>query len=78
MQNTATSAGNQNTSLATHVDLQLDEIKALVLGDPSTAQENFQLIESNINYLYMQGRAWNTAYECRFASIPQMLGQLEP
>ena len=41
VQNTATSAGNQNNQLATHVDLQLDEIKALILGAQTTAQENF-------------------------------------
>ena len=32
MQNTASSAANQNSQLATHVDTQLVEIKALILG----------------------------------------------
>ena len=50
VQNTATSAANQNNPLATHVDSQLDEIKALILGAQTTAQENLQRIHSNINY----------------------------
>ena len=77
MQNTATSAANQNNQLATHVDSQLDEIKALILEAQITAHENFQRIHSNINYLYNRGREWNTAYERRFASIEESLGQLE-
>ena len=32
VQNTATSVDNQNSQLATHVDTQLDEIKALILA----------------------------------------------
>ena len=63
MQNTASSATNQNRQLAPHVDTQLDEIKALILGTQTTAQENFQPIHGNINYLYNRGREWNTAYE---------------
>ena len=63
VQNTASSAANKNSQLATHVDTQLDEIKALILGAQTTAQENFQRIYSNINYLYNRGREWNTAYE---------------
>ena len=63
LENTAFSAANQNSQLATHVDTQLDEIKALILGAQTTAQENFQRIHSNINYLYNRGRQWNTAYE---------------
>ena len=31
-QNTASSAANQNRKLATHIDTQLDEIKAIILG----------------------------------------------
>ena len=69
MQNTASSAANQNSQLATHVDTQLDDIKALILAVQATAQENFQRIHSNINYLYKRGREWNTAYEVRFPSI---------
>ena len=75
--NTASSAGNQNSQLTTHVDTQLDEIKALILGAPTTAQENFQWIHSNINYLYNRGRDWNTAYERRLASIEKRVGQLQ-
>ena len=41
VQHTATSAANQNNQLATHVDSQLDEIKALILGARTTAQEKF-------------------------------------
>ena len=63
VQNTASSAANQNSQLATYVDTQLDEIKALILGAQTTAQENFQRIHSNINYLYNRGREWNAAYE---------------
>ena len=63
VQNTVSSATNQNSQLATHVDTQLDEIKALILGAQTTAEENFQGIHSNINYLYNRGREWNTAYE---------------
>ena len=55
VQNTASSAANQNSQLATHVDTQLDAIKALILGAQTTAQENLQRIHSNINYLYNQG-----------------------
>ena len=63
VRNTATSACNQTNQLATHVNTQLDEIKALTLGAQTTAQDNFQRIHGNINYLYNQGREWNTAYE---------------
>ena len=77
VQNTASSTANQNSQRATHVDTQLDNIKALILGAQTTAQENFQPIHSNINYLYNRGREWNTAYERRFASIKERLGQLE-
>ena len=77
MQNTASSATNANSQLATHVDTQLDGIKALILGAQTTAQANLQRIHSNINYLYNRGREWNTAYERRFASIEERLGQLE-
>ena len=41
VQNPATSAANQNTQLASHVDSQRDEIKALILGAQTIAQENF-------------------------------------
>ena len=37
VQNTASSAANQNSQLATHVDTRLDEIKALILGAQTTA-----------------------------------------
>ena len=37
VQNTATSATNHTNQLATHVDTQLDEIKALILGAHTTA-----------------------------------------
>ena len=77
VQNTASSAANQNRELATHIDTQQDEIKGLILGAQTTAQENLQRIHSNINYLCNQGREWNTAYERRFASIEESLGQLE-
>ena len=63
VQNTASSAANQNRHLATHVDTQLDEIKALILGAQTTTRENLQRIHSNINYLYNRGREWNRAYE---------------
>ena len=56
VQNTASSAANQNSQIATHFDTQLDEIKALILGAQTTAQENFQCIHSNIDYLYNRGR----------------------
>ena len=75
--NTASSAANQNSQLATHVDTQLNEIKALIHGTQTTAHKNFQRIHSNINYLYNRGREWNTTYERRFASIEERLGQLE-
>ena len=75
--NTATSAANQNNQLPTHVDSQLDEIKALILGARTTAQENFQRIYSHINYLYNRVRELNTAYKQRFASIEERLDQLE-
>ena len=77
VQNTASSTANQNSQLATHVDTQLDEIKALILGAQTTAQDNCQRIHININYLYNRGREWNTAYERRFSSIAERLGQLE-
>ena len=77
MQNTAISAANQNDQLATHVDSQLNVIKALILGAQTTAQENFQRIHSNINYLHNRAREWNTAYERRFASIQERLDKLE-
>ena len=77
VQNTASSAANQNKQLATHVDTQLDEIKALILAAQTTALQNFQRIHSNMNYLFNRGREWNTAYERRFASIEERLGQLE-
>ena len=77
VQNTASSAANRNSQLATHVDTQLDEIKALILGAQTTAQENFQRIHTKINYLYTRGREGNIAYEQRFASIEERLGQLE-
>ena len=56
VQNTASSAATPNSQLATHVDTQFDEIKALILGAQTTAQENFQCIHSNINYVYNRGR----------------------
>ena len=77
VQNTTTSAANQNNQLATHVDLQLDAIKALICGAQTTAQKYFQRIHSNINYLYKRGREWNTAYEGRLSSCEDRLGQLE-
>ena len=77
MQNTASSAPNQNSQLATHVNTQLDEIKALIHAAQTTPQDNVQLIHSNINYLCNRGREWYTAYERRFASIEERLGQLE-
>ena len=77
VQNTATSASNQTNQLATHVDTQLDEIKALILGAQTSAQKDFQRIHANIDYLYTRGREWNNAYERRFASIEERLGQLE-
>ena len=63
VQNTATSAANQNNQLATHIDSQLDEIKALILGAQTTAQGNFERIHSNIDYLYNRAQEWNTTYE---------------
>ena len=63
VQNSAGSAANQNSQLATHVDTQLDKIKALIVGAQTTAQENVQRIHSYINYLYKRGPEWNTAYE---------------
>ena len=77
VQNTTTSATNQTNQLATHVDTQLDEIKELILEAQTTAQGNCQRIHSNINYLYNRVREWNTAYERRFASIEERLGELE-
>ena len=77
MQNTPTSASNQNNQLATHVDSQLDQIEALILGAQTIAQENFQGIHSNMNYLYNQGREWNPAYKRQFANIEERLGQVE-
>ena len=56
VQKTAFSAANQKSQLATHVDTQFDEIKALILGAQTTAQANFQCIHSNINYVYNRGR----------------------
>ena len=77
VQNTDSSAATQNRQLATHVDTLLDEIKALILGAPTTARENFQRIHGNINYLYNRGREWNAAYKRRVTSIEERLGQLE-
>ena len=62
VQNTATSTTNQTNQLATHVDTQLDEIKALILGAQTSAQKDIEHIHSNINYLYNRGREWNIAY----------------
>ena len=47
--NTASSGANQNSPLPTHIDTQLNEIKALILGAQTTAQETFQRIHCNIN-----------------------------
>ena len=77
MQNTASPAANQNSQLGAHVDIQLDEIKALILGAQTTAQGNFQRIHSNIKYLDNRGREWKRTYGRRFASIGERLGQLE-
>ena len=77
VQNTATSAANQNSHLATHVDTQLDEIKTPILGAQTKADQNFQRIHTNINYLYNRGKQWHDAYERRFASIEERLGELE-
>ena len=63
VQNTSSSAAHQNSQLATHINTQLDEIMALILGAQTTGQGNFQRIHSNINYLYNRGREWKTAYE---------------
>ena len=52
VQNTASSAANHNSQPGTHVDTQLDAIKALIPGAQTTAQEHFQRIHSNINYPY--------------------------
>ena len=77
VQNTASFAANQNSQLVTHVDTQVDDIKPLILGAQTIAQENFQRFYGNINYLYNRGREWNTAYQRRFASIEERLGLLE-
>ena len=77
VQNTASSAANQNSQLHSDVDIQLDEIKALIRGAQTTEQENFQRIHDNINDLHKRGREWNTAHERGFASIEERLGQLE-
>ena len=77
VQNTASSATNQNSQLATHVDTQPDEIKALIHAAQTTPQDNVQRIHSNINHLCNRGRECNTAYERRFPSIEERLGQLE-
>ena len=77
VQNTATSAANQNNQLATHVDSQLDHIEALILGPQKIAHVNFERIHSNIYELYKRVRAWNMAYERHFASIQERLGQLD-
>ena len=63
--------------MATHIDGQLDEIKALKLAAQTSAQADFEHIQSNIKYLYNRGREWKTAYERRFARIEERLGQLE-
>ena len=76
VQNTATSATNQTTQLATHVDTQLDEIKALILGAQTSAQKDFQRIHANIDYLYTRGREWNNAYERRFPALRKGLVSL--
>ena len=52
VRNTASTAANQNSQLATHVDIQLEEIQAHILATQTTAQENFPRIHCNINYLY--------------------------
>ena len=64
--------------MATYVDSQLDQIKAIILGAQTSAQKDFDRIYSNINDLYNRVRGWNTAYKRRFASIEESLGQLEP
>ena len=48
-QNTASSATNPTNQLATHVDSQLDEIKAPILGARTSAQKGFECFHSNIN-----------------------------
>ena len=77
VQNTATSATNLHNQLPTHVDWQLDEIKALILSAQTTAHEQVQHIHSNINYLYNRGGEWNNPYEERFSSNDERLGQLK-
>ena len=77
VQNTASSAPNENSQLATYVDSQLDAIQALILGLQTIVQDKFQRNHSNINCLYKRGRERTTAYERRFASIEERLGQLE-
>ena len=77
MQNSATSAGNQNNQLATHVDLELNDIKAFILGAQTSAQKDFESIHSNIDYLCNGGRKWKTPYERRLAGIEERLGQVE-
>ena len=76
VQNTASSAANENSQLVTHLDSQLHAIKALIIGAQTTAQENFQRNHSNIYYVYKRGREWNSAYERRFSRIAEKHGQL--
>ena len=77
IQNSATSTANQTNQLATHIDTKLDLLKALIVGAQTTSQKDFEYSHSNIKYLYKRGREWNRAYERRFPSIEERLGQLE-
>ena len=77
MQNTASSATNNNPQLGMQVHLQLYEPKVLIVGALTTAEENEQRIYSNIYNLYKRGQELNTGYERWFRSIQQRLGQLK-
>ena len=77
VQHTATIATKQTNQLAIHVETQLNKIQALILVAPTSSQQDFQRIHANIDYLYNREREWNTAYERRFASFAERLGQLE-
>ena len=60
--NTATAATNQTNQLATHVHTQRNELQALILDAQTSAQTDFERINSNINYPYNRVPEWNTTY----------------
>lgn len=77
VQNTATHANNQTNQWATHVDSQLNELKARIVEGQASPQKDFERIHRNIYYLCNRAQESNAVYRRQFPSIEKRHGQLK-